>query len=164
MSTSEALQWRQPGDGATSPPRISAIGYFFFSLICLVLFLIGPIGLVASFVYIDDDHLWLTTLIGVVLSLLFGVTSILWWRGTRLGRLDTKRLDATGSQALAEILSVKSTTWHDEDGVQLRLRITGQGFEPFEADFVCRAAPHYGVGGRLAVLVEPSARLFEVKA
>ncbi|WP_112237376.1 hypothetical protein [Kribbella monticola] len=162
MSTSEALQWRQPGDGATSPPRVSAVGYFFFSLICLTVFVIGPAGLVLSFLY-SGDHRWLTRAIALVLTVLFGVTSVLWWRGTRQGRLDTKRLDALGYPATAEILSVESKSWGEMDGVELRLRISGHGFETFETTFGWKYARHYEVGARLAVLVEPSARIFEVK-
>ncbi|MGC4938103.1 hypothetical protein [Kribbella sp. DT2] len=166
MSTREAVEWRQPGDGTSSPPRVSAAGHFFFGLLCLATALAGPALLGFAF-WIDnadvDGKRWLIVLIAAVLTVFFGWMSAAWWRGSVRARRDTKVLDAAGSPATAEILSVRSRSWHDEDGVELGLRVSGDGFAPFETTWHWRKDRDFVVGGRLDVLVEPSTRLFEVR-
>lgn len=161
MSTSEVLKWREPGDGASSPPRVSAAGYFFFTLICLVLSLVGPTLVVVSI--LSDEFPWFTTLIGAVLTLFLGFCSFVWWRSHRQGRRDTKVLDAAGYPAIAEILSVRSKAWAEQDGYEVGLRVSGRGFEPFETTLAWKRNGTFTVGGQLAVLVEPTARLYEVR-
>jgi hypothetical protein len=100
---------------------------------------------------------------GVALTVLFGLLGIATWRSLGLGRQDTKLLDSRGVPATAEILSVAPKAWGEQDGVELGLRISGPGFETFETTFQWKKDDDYQVGGQLAVLVEPSARLYEVR-
>ncbi|MEV8376530.1 hypothetical protein AB0P21_27550 [Kribbella sp. NPDC056861] len=159
MSTTE---WRQPANGKISPPRVGAVGYFVLSLVCLVLAVSGP-ALVVALIVLDADFPWWAMLLTVVVAVFLVFFAFTLWRTYHHGRRDTKLIEASGLPATAEILSVGTTSWGEGEGVRLGLRISGPGFETFEAPFEWKHTDHFEVGGRLAVLVEPTARLYLVR-
>jgi hypothetical protein len=159
VSTTE---WRQPANGKISPPRVSALGYVAISLVCLVIALIGP-ALVIALIVLDVAIPWWSLLLTVATGLGLMFFAFMLWRTYRHGRADTKLIDAAGVAGTGEILSIGTTRWGEGEGVRLGLRISGPGFETFEAPFEWKANRGFEVGGRLVVLVEPTARLFEVK-
>lgn len=128
----------------------------------MLLGLLGPALLVAVAV-LDVEIPWWALLLTAVTALGLMFFAFTLWLTYKHGRRDTRLIDASGVPATAEILSVGNARWAEQEGVRLGLRITGPGFEPFETTFEWKNNREFAVGGRLAVLVEPTARLFEVK-
>ena len=64
--------------------------------------------------------------------------------------------------ATAEITAVRPISLGEESGVELKLLISGPGFEPFESTSQCKDHPALTVGGRLNAVVDPTDRLYAI--
>ncbi|GAA1256957.1 hypothetical protein GCM10009665_54200 [Kitasatospora nipponensis] len=82
----------------------------------------------------------------------------------RSDRAANRRLDAVGVAAIAEILDLRPCVLGGEEGngVEVRLRVDGPGFAPFEATWRRTADADLRVGLHLRATVDPSDRLFRL--
>ncbi|RAO55071.1 hypothetical protein LUPAC06_04373 [Micromonospora saelicesensis] len=123
----------------------------------------GPVLLVTA-VTLDpprsSSDFW-GPLVGGVLATAIGVGfGVFGWRVVGRSRGDARRLAAAGVAATAEILAVANHLDGENPGLELRLRISGPGFTPFEADTIRTDDPALVPGAVLAAVVDPADRLF----
>ncbi|MFF0153458.1 hypothetical protein [Micromonospora sp. NPDC005203] len=154
----------------TSVPReaeapIGPIGATLSRLMFLAICLPGPVLLVAA-VTLEPPRppadFW-GLLAGGVLATLVGVGfGVFGWRVVNRSRRDARRLSAAGVAATAEILAVANHLGGEDPGLELHLRISGSGFATFEADTVRAVDPTLVPGAVLAVVVDPTDRVFSI--
>lgn len=155
----------------TSTPReaersIGPIGAFLCRVAFLAICLPGPILLAADISQagkLSTQDTWgllaggvLTTIVGVGFGM-FG------FRVVNRSRRDARRLAAAGVAATAEILTVANHLGGEDPGLVLRLRISGPGFETFEAETTHPVDAALTPGVVLAAVVDPADQLFTVR-
>ncbi|MEV0644798.1 hypothetical protein AB0I28_06005 [Phytomonospora sp. NPDC050363] len=139
--------------------RHGPIGSLFVYLCCLLMIGAGPALVVLALNAGEGERLpaW----IGAMVVLLIILPSGLWFgASTAVARHRQRRLDIAGLPAVAEIIAVEDKDIDGESGVKVTLRLTGPGFEPFDAVVGCRPEDVLVVGGHLHALVDPDARKY----
>ncbi|MEV1070032.1 hypothetical protein [Streptomyces sp. NPDC050263] len=100
---------------------------------------------------------------GIVFTVVFLPLGLAFWGVTTVERAHTRRLDAVGIPATAEITEL--TRWDDGDdvGVTVGLRVGGPGIPTFETNW--RRSHHAAlrVGLRLTAVVDPPSGSFRVE-
>ncbi|MBE1487991.1 hypothetical protein [Plantactinospora soyae] len=145
--------------------RLGPIGALLCRLVFLAIFLPGPV-LLAVGVTVDPRQsptdFW-GLLAGGVLATIVGVGfGVFGLRLVTRSRRDARRLATAGVAATAEVLTVANHLGGEDPGLELRLRISGPGFATFEADTIRADDPALVPGTLLAVLVDPTDRLFSI--
>ncbi|WP_433272964.1 hypothetical protein ACQPZF_17795 [Actinosynnema sp. CS-041913] len=151
----------EPAEGKQAWPRqkqgfLTSLGRVFTAFELLI----GPALMIGAW-FIPTDGRWIMFGIGALAAAVL----ISDYNGDRTVKAETRaqhdRLDRSGIPATAEIVAIKEVDLGDGSGIQLRLRVEGNGLTPFEADSTDhRRRPHYEVGNRLHVVVDPSDNLF----
>lgn len=142
------------GASTTSVLRFVLYGF------ALVIWLFGPAQVVVVFVLGENQLVF--AIVGSVLTVAAIPLGLLVWRTGSRPIADTRRLDRVGVPATAEIVAVRDADLSGMPGVELRLRISGQGFQPFETTVECRDEDELRVGARLAARVDPADQLFMI--
>ncbi|NUO57911.1 MAG: hypothetical protein HOV78_14670 [Hamadaea sp.] len=146
--------------------RIGPIGALLCRLLFLAICLPGPILLAADVSQgrqLSGKDFWgllaggvLTTIVGFGFGL-FG------WHIVNRSRRDARQLTEAGVAATAEILTVANHLGGEDPGLVLRLRISGPGFETFEAETTHATDSALVPGALLSAVVDPSDRLFTIR-
>ena len=103
-----------------------------------------------------------TMIVGVlVLATLTPYMGILLW-STAKERRRQRELDVGGVPAVAEIIAMGYAGIGDNSGVAFRLRLSGPGFDAFEAEVKCALERGFFVGAVFHALVEPRKGLFTI--
>ncbi|MET8357408.1 hypothetical protein [Micromonospora sp. NPDC005171] len=145
--------------------RVGPIGALLSRFVFLAICLPGPV-LLAAAVTLDpppsSTDFW-GLLAGGVLATAVGVGfGVFGWRVVARSRRDTRRLAAAGVAATAEVLAVANHLDGENPGLELRLRISGPGFTPFEVDTIRPDDSSLVPGAVLAAVVDPADRLFAI--
>jgi hypothetical protein len=128
-----------------------------------LLFLIAPaVVVVALMVDMPASNRWIMGGAGVGITVYTAFFDRSIARANALARRRTQRLNEVGVPAAAEILASKAISLGENNGVALTLRVTGEGFEPFDAVYECEAHPSLRVGAELAAVVAPADRLYAI--
>jgi hypothetical protein len=129
-----------------------------------LLFLIAPAMIVVAVVVdgIPTSSRWIMAAAGVGITVFTAMFDRSVARANTLARRRTERLNEVGVPAKAEILESKSISLGENNGVALTLRVTGEGFAPFEAIYECEAHPSLRTGAELSAVVDPTDRLYAV--
>ncbi|TCO52471.1 DUF3592 domain-containing protein [Actinocrispum wychmicini] len=129
-------------------------------VMAVVVWLTGPI--VLAFAVVVEGNRWVPLVVGCVVAV--GTIPLGWviWGSTSRRVAETRRLEREGVLATAEIVAVRDTDMSGMVGVELRLRISGEGFAPFEATVECTDEPDLRVGTQLTARVDPADRLFMI--
>lgn len=145
--------------------RSGPVSTFIVYVMCLVMILAAPIGLASSFTTheLTDSELLFTRLITGALLLTMTPFGVLIARSVARARAEQRRLDRIGVRGIAEIIRSTPVDLEGEWGLGLTLRVSGNGFEPFEAEVECRDDDGYVVGARLPAVVDPVERHFTIK-
>jgi hypothetical protein len=126
----------------------------------LVIWLFGPAQVVVAFLTRENQLVF--AIVGTVLTVGAIPLGLLVWRTGSRPVADTRRLDRVGVPATVEILAVCDADLSGLPGIELRLRVSGPGFQPFEVTVECRDEAELRVGARLAARVDPADRLFMI--
>jgi hypothetical protein len=129
-----------------------------------LLYLLAPALIVVAVVLdgMSPSSRWIMAAAGVGITVYTAVFDRSVARANVLARRQTERLNEVGVPAKAEILASKAISLGENNGVALTLRVTGEGFDPFEAVYECEAHPSLRAGAELSALVDPTDRLYAV--
>ncbi|MFI6159758.1 MULTISPECIES: hypothetical protein [Micromonospora] len=145
--------------------RIGPIGALLCRLVFLAICLPGPALLVAGLTMDpppSPKDFWGMLAGDVFMTIVcvgFGVFGL---RVVARSRRDARQLSAAGVAATAEVLTVADRVDGEDPGLTLRLRISGPGFAPFEADVNHPVDPALVPGATLPATVDPADRLFSI--
>ncbi|ONI70368.1 hypothetical protein ALI144C_47775 [Actinosynnema sp. ALI-1.44] len=140
--------------------RTGPVGRGVLYFLALFVWLAGPAILV--FVPVPDEDRTVAVIVNVVVTLIMIPLGLLVWRTASTAAVDQRRLDRAGVPAVAEILSSDHTDLDGMVALELRLRLSGEGFEPFEATVRCSYEDGLEAGVRLNAKVDPSDQLFMI--
>jgi hypothetical protein len=126
---------------------------------CGLLALCGPALILFAALRADGT---IGVLGGIVLTLVAVPFSLWIWRGTRRLSERLRRLDSLGVPATAEIVAALPGPIGEKRAYTVGLRVTGDGFAPFEATLRCDPDERLTVGEMLAATVDPGSRVFRV--
>ena len=161
-----ALIWSGPDHG----PRQANLpsGRFWRSLLRVLevpLLLIGPFMVYAAVVLATSEptvNRWIMGVVGVGVTVSCAKLVRYEARLADRARRDLRRLETVGVVATAEIMAVRPASLGEESGIELRLLISGSGFEPFESASQCKDHPGLKVGVRLNAVVDPTDGLYAI--
>lgn len=146
--------------------RIGPVGALLCRLVFVAICLPGPVLLAADVtgdLAVSTGERWGTVAGGVFTTIVGVGFGVFGWRVVDRSRRDARQLDATGVAATAEVLTVAHHLGGEDPGLALRLRISGPGFAPFEADTVRPVDPGLVPGRQLTAVVDPASRLYRVQ-
>ena len=129
-------------------------------VLCVVMGLSGP-GFLALGLPLDAD-LWACVLIAVVLSLVLVPLGVALWSDVRRTAQGMRRLHIAGVAGIAEIVSIKSTSYDDRTRAELNLSISAPGIEPFEVVHTRDGVDDLHVGATLGAVVDATGRWYAV--
>ncbi|MFI5881091.1 hypothetical protein [Streptomyces sp. NPDC051554] len=131
----------------------------FLYAISAVMVLCGPVMLGLA-VFTGADLM----VMGAVFTVVFVPVGLGFWGNTAVGREESRRLDAVGVPAIAEITDLTDFDWDGESsGVEVGLRVSGPELRTFEATWRRTYHPGLRVGRRLAAVVDASGGRFRVE-
>lgn len=147
---------------------VDVVVRFLKSLVSMLLFgIVGPIFIAVYFLAGRDEEINWMLYGGVGITILMVAIAFLITVARTRSAERTRRIEAFGVPASAQVLSVTETgaTVNDQPVVKLSLSIQGAGIEPFETDTIARVSVLKTsdlAGRKLVVRVEPGTKNFEI--
>ncbi|MFJ5840328.1 hypothetical protein ACIQGO_26880 [Streptomyces shenzhenensis] len=123
-----------------------------------VMCLCGPVMLGSAVLGAAD-----LMVMGIVFTVVFLPLGLAFWGNTTVERAHTRRLDAVGIPATAEITELSRWDDGDDVGVTVGLRVSGPGIATFETTWRRSYHAALRVGLRLSAVVDPHNGNFRVE-
>ncbi|ALG13035.1 hypothetical protein [Kibdelosporangium phytohabitans] len=114
------------------------------------------------FVPAPDEDRTVFVIVNVVVMIIMIPLGLPIWRTASQVGADQRRLDRVGLPAVAEVLASDDTDLDGMVALRLRLRLSGDGFDPFEATVRCGYEDGLTAGARFNAKVDPSDQLFMI--
>lgn len=138
----------------------SAVGRALSYVGSVVGILAGPALMVT--LWIAGAFEWPSLAGGIAILLTVGLFSLATMVSTMRMQRRVRRLRGEGREATAEVIASRSVSLGEESGVEVRLRISGEGFPPFEAAHRGSDGAIEKLGARFPVVVDPRDRAYMI--
>ncbi|WP_329036235.1 hypothetical protein OHT61_07715 [Streptomyces sp. NBC_00178] len=145
------------------PVQVSTLGGVGAVLMKGVAALVVPCGpaVLAVAVLLLDRH-WIVLLVGTLATAASVPGGVALWRLASRNRAGTRRLEAIGVRATAEVLTSTLTASDEGHTYEVVMRVSGLGFEPFEVTQSRTGGAGPSAGARLQALVAPVDRSYTI--
>ncbi|CAM5246948.1 MULTISPECIES: hypothetical protein [Streptomyces] len=120
----------------------------------------GPAVLVVA-ALLPGRH-WIVLLAGSLTTAVGVPAGVALWRLASRNRAGTRRLEAVGVRATAEVLALALTASDEGHTYEVAMRVSGLGFEPFEVTQSRTGGAGLSAGTRLQALVDPFDRSYTI--
>jgi hypothetical protein len=151
---------QKPGSklGSRTGPVFRIVLY----VLVVLMWVAGPGLIVFGALVVTGGETMVPILVGAGLTLLLTPFGLVLWRSTVRQAADTRRLQRDGVPATAEIITAKGADLDGMVALELRLRVSGDGFDPFEDTVSCAYEDDLRVGTQLAAKVDPADQEFMI--
>jgi hypothetical protein len=148
---------------AAQPAQVSTLSGVGALLMKGVAALVAPCGpaVLGVAVLLPDRH-WIVLLVGTLTTAVSVPGGVALWRLASRNRAGTRRLEAIGVRATAEVLTSTLTGSDEGHTYEVVMRVSGLGFEPFEVTQRRTGSAGLSAGARLQALVDPFDRSFTI--
>ncbi|GGX94971.1 hypothetical protein [Streptomyces fructofermentans] len=138
------------------PAQVSTLNGIGALLMKGVAALVVPCGptVLAVAVLLPDPHR-IVLLVGTLTTAVSVPGGVALWRLAGRNRAGTRRLEAVGVRATAEVLTSTLTASDEGHTYEVVMRVSGFGFEPFEVTQSRTGSAGLSAGARLQALVNP---------
>lgn len=137
---------------------LNGVGAVLMKGVAAVVVPCGP-AVLAVGALLHDRH-WIVLLVGTLTTAVSVPAGLALWRLTSRNRAGTRRLEAVGVRATAEVLTSTLTASDEGHTYEVAMRVSGVGFEPFEVTQSRTDDAGLSAGTRLQALVDPSDRSY----
>lgn len=147
----------------TEPIQVTTLngaGAVLMKGLAALIILCGPAVLVVA--ALPFGRHWIALLAGAVTTAVGIPAGIALWRLAGRNRAATRRLEAVGVRATAEVLALTLVASDEGHAYEVVLRVSGTGVAPFEATQSRTGDTGLYVGARLRALVDPSGRSYVI--